>query len=451
MKRPLKHSPTPLEAWQAHLLCPALIFELAHETSFVQRLRKLDPVCLIYVLIFGNSSHKRPTFEEIHRRYLDFDDNLTFLNGITIQSFKKRFNQNMVDFLASLLDYYINQMISDCPARLKGHAEQFKDILIQDSSIIRISKKLAGKFPAARSRDNAAGLKIHAVYSACAHSIKSIRITGERTHDSQMIQIGTDINNVLFINDLGYYSVPIFTWIKNHGGFFVSRLKTNVTPHVISVVAGQVSKTMNQSIFDSKGPCIADFLKQAPKEGIYDLECSFEVTKEKKRSNIPAVVELFRVVCFWNEQTARWHTYVTNLPVEQFAPEDIYQLYKYRWIIELLFKELKGDYDLGELLLGNPSLAYIHIYSMLIRMIISRNLYAWILSTVEPDKQEQYGPLLWSKVFAEKCHEFLSILHQHWFGEEDVRERWMKLEESLRHLAKSRHNNPRLSQKYTTF
>jgi hypothetical protein len=115
-----------------------------------------------------------------------------------------------------------------------------------------------------------------------------------------------------------------------------------------------------------------------------------------------------------------------------------------------LFKELKADYDLGKLLIGNSALAYIHIFAMLIRMIVSRNLYSWILLTVEPDKREKYGPLLWSKVFAEKCHEFLSILNQWIFGKGEVCERWDKLKNSLRQLAKSRHKKPRLSQAYTT-
>jgi len=66
-------------------------------------------------------------------------------------------------------------MILECPAQLKNQATRFKDILIQDSSIIRLSQKLAGDYPATRSRDNAAGLKIHAVYSARAHSVKPLR------------------------------------------------------------------------------------------------------------------------------------------------------------------------------------------------------------------------------------------------------------------------------------
>jgi IS4 transposase len=450
MQSPLQSIQENLGTWHDQLLSYDFILEMARETGFVKRFRKLDPAYLVYILIFGNSSHIRPTFEEIYRRYVDFDDNPKFSYSISIQSFKKRFDQNMVNFLSKLLNHYINMMISKCPARLKSYAARFKDILIQDSSIIRLSQKLAGEFPAARTRNNGAGLKIHAVYSACAHSVKTIEITGERIHDSRMLRIGPAVKNNLLLNDLGYYSLKSFARIKEYGGYFVSRLKTNAKTNVISVVSGKVPRKIKQSMHDKNYPELWDFLEKVPKRGIYDLECSFEIQKGQKRSNKPPVKEFFRVICFWNEKTGLWHTYLTNLSVEHFTPDEVYQLYKYRWLIELLFKELKADYDLGKLLIGSSALAYIHIFAMLIRMIVSRNLYSWILLTVEPDKREKYGPLLWSKVFAEKCHEFLSILNQWIFGKGEVCERWDKLENSLRQLAKSRHKKPRLSQAYTT-
>lgn len=450
MQSPQNHVQENLGIWNDKLLTYAFIFEMARETGFVKRFRKLDPAYLVYILTFGISSHIRPTFEEIHRRYIDFDDNPKFSYAISIQSFKKRFDQNMANFLFKLLDHYIDVMVSGSPARLKSYAARFKDILIQDSCIIRLCQILAGQFPAARSRNNGAGLKIHAVYSARAHSVKTIEITGERIHDSRMLRIGPAVKDILLINDLGYYSPKTFARIKEYGGYFVSRLKTNAKTKVITVVSGKVSGNMEKSI-DSKNYLeLWDFLDKVPKKGIYDLECSFEIQKAQNRKNIPQIEENFRVICFWNEITLVWHTYLTNLSAEHFTPDEVYELYKYRWVIELLFKELKSDYDLGELLIKNPSLAYIHIYSMIIRMIVSRNLYSWILLTVEPEKREKYGPLLWSKVFAEKSHEFLSILNQWIFGTGEVCERWDKLERSLRQLAKSRHKKPRLSQAYTT-
>ena len=118
-------------------------------------------------------------------------------------------------------------------------------------------------------------------------------------------------------------------------------------------------------------------------------------------------------------------------------------------MIELIFKELKGDYDLGKMFLGNEPMAFIHIYSMLLRFIISRDLFAWIVSTSRKNDKGKFTPMLWSKVFSEKGLEFLSVLNQNLFGKGNINKRWDKLERSLRHLAKCRNINETLSLKFS--
>lgn len=168
-------------------------------------MRKFNPAYLLYILTFGISCHTKPSFEEIYRNYIDFDDT-TYKDGkIRIQSFVKRFNECMVAFLLSMLNHHIEITLSECHARLKKPINILKDILIQDSTIIRLSKKLSTELPAARYRGEAGGVKIHAVYSAVTHSLKSFQITGERVHDSKMMKIDDDVNEKLFIFDLGYY------------------------------------------------------------------------------------------------------------------------------------------------------------------------------------------------------------------------------------------------------
>jgi IS4 transposase len=440
-----------MDSWHNQFMPYEFILKTARETGFLKRLRKLNPVYLIFVLVFGVSSHSKPTFEEIFRRYIDFDENPKLFESMRIQSFRNRFNQNLVNFLAYLLNHYIDVMVFESPARLKESVQDFKDILLQDSSIIRLSRKLFDFFPAARSRDNAAGLKIHAVYSVISHSVKTIEITGERNHDSTILRIGPEVKNMLLINDLGYYSLKVFQKIDEFGGFFVSRVKSNAKATVSGILSCPSFINLNFLTITSTWMDLNEFLETVPKTGIYDLVCSFETVKKSKKANQNAITKEFRVICFWNQEKLVWHIYMTNLRRDNFSSTDIYELYKFRWVIELLFKELKGDYDLGKLLLGNAPLAYVHIYSMLIRLIVSRNLYTWILSSVESKERERYGPMVWSKVFAEKSSEFLSILNQALFGDGDVSLRWKKLEKSLRHLAKSRHKVPRLSQKFTRF
>ena len=428
-----------LAMWQKNLLSMNIVMEKARSSGYVKRLRKLNPAYLLYILVFGISSHSKPSIEEIYRRYIDFDDTSDSKDKIKIQSFFNRFNEDMVTFLREMLDYYIDSAGLDRSAKLKGPIQNLKDILIQDSTIIRVSQKLSTEFPAIRSKGAAAGLKIHAVYSAISHSLKSIEISGERVHDSKMLKIDPNVKDYLLLFDLGYYANSTFGKIKHYGGFFVSRLKKNATPKVNKILfaSSPVKK------YFQKGIPLNEFLEKCPKKGEIDILCTFKTRFSPDGGKIKTIYMNFRVVCFWDEEASIWHTYVTNLPKKVYPSEEIYQLYRYRWIIELLFKELKGDYDLGNLHLAERNLAYAHIYSMLIRLVISRNLYKFCVRGVDEKDRKKYSPLLWSKVFAEKAHEFLSILHQNIFGKEDVSERWDKLEASLRHLAKSRHANYR--------
>jgi len=440
-----------LNAWVLKKLDPVFIERKARETGFLIRKRKLEPYYLVLILLFGVSNHLKPTMEEIHRRYVDFDDNPKILKSIRNQSFRKRFGDKLVIFLESLLEHYIDETVRQSPAHLKGLVQDFKDILVQDSSIIRICKKLYSLHPAARCRDNSAGLKIHAVYSAVSHSLIKATITTERVHDAKMQEIGPDVQNTLLLNDLGYYSLKAFSKIHSYGGFFVSRVKTNAVFKVITVNSGPsdfLSIVDKNCFINIKGD---EFFEKIPKRGVFDLICSFQIGEERVNKTKNPILQEFRVICSWNPIAKKWQVYMTNLAEECFSADDIYELYRYRWVIELIFKELKGDYDLGKMLLGNEPLAYIHIYSMLIRLTLSRELYCWIVSTTRKGDKAKYTPLLWSKVFAEKAVEFLSVLNQYFFVNRNVTKRWNKLERSLRHLAKNRNSHKVISLQFTQF
>ena len=60
------------------------------------------------------------------------------------------------------------------PTQKSEKLSQFKDILIQDSTIIRLHEKLAKKWPAVRARKVAAGVKVSMLVSAVSDGPKRI-------------------------------------------------------------------------------------------------------------------------------------------------------------------------------------------------------------------------------------------------------------------------------------
>ena len=105
--------------------------------------------------------------------------------------------------------------------------------MIQDSTIIRLHKSLADKWPATRSRKVAAGVKVAFLTSAIANSPKSISILPENTNDVKTLKIGPWVKDIILLIDLGFYKYQLFSRIVENGGSFVSRLKSNANPLIV--------------------------------------------------------------------------------------------------------------------------------------------------------------------------------------------------------------------------
>lgn len=84
--------------------------------------------------------------------------------------------------------------------------------------------------------------------------------------------------------------------------------------------------------------------------------------------------ETFRVVGIWNEETERYHLYITNLPADRYSAADIGKIYQARWEVELLFRELKRVYGLDKIPSSNPEVVEALILIGLLSLVVSRTL-----------------------------------------------------------------------------
>jgi hypothetical protein len=216
------------------------------------------------------------------------------------------------------------------------------------------------------------------------------------------------------------------------GGSFVVRTKKNAKPVVLSVIS-----PLNNRCIPFPEPCtLWDYLDSAPKQDLIDLMVRIDFMRRKYRGKCKKDSLNVRVVCFWNKEKSRWHSYMTNLSPDQFSAEEIYTLYRFRWEIELLFKELKSDYELGKLISSRDPVVHVNVYSALIRLTISRNMYNEMLTLEKEEERHKFSPHLWAKVLTEKCPDFFSIIHDEIFCSEDTKERQDRLHRTLRYHSK---------------
>ena len=94
---------------------------------------------------------------------------------LSISSFYERFTPKMVDFLQKCVLHAI-EFQAQQPGRVLGDKlNRFKDLVIQDSTIIRLHESLAKICPP-QGRKVAAGVKVSCVVSAIARWFRGMSI-----------------------------------------------------------------------------------------------------------------------------------------------------------------------------------------------------------------------------------------------------------------------------------
>jgi hypothetical protein len=81
-----------------------------------------------------------------------------------------------------------------------------------------------------------------------------------------------------------------------------------------------------------------------------------------------------RIVGLWDEVHGVYHWYITNLPVSKVRAEEIGKLYAARWTIELLFRELKSNYQMESIPSSKSHVVEAFVYASLLALLASRAL-----------------------------------------------------------------------------
>jgi len=119
----------------------------------------------------------------------------------------------------------------------------------------------------------------------------------------------------------------------------------------------------------------------------------------------------FRVVGVRDEDADHYHLYITNLPRSEFLPCDLATIYRCRWEVELLFRELKTRYELDEFDTTKKHIVKILVYAALLTLIVSRTLLDLVTEHAEDDAV--FPPERWAATFRSHAPVMLKELSQH--------------------------------------
>jgi IS4 transposase len=196
----------------------------------------------------------------------------------------------------------------------------------------------------------------------------SVRITGERSADCRNFKVGKWVANRLLLFDLGYFSYHLFDCIARNRGFFVTRAKSTINPRIVAVNRrwrGRSRSLVGQRLQDVLGTL---------RRGVLDVMVEVEFKRRRYRGKQSSGVNVFRLVGILNQDTGEYHLYMTNIPADRLDAEDIARVYRARWEVELIFKELKSHYQLDRLPSTKAHIVEALIYTAILTLIVSRKM-----------------------------------------------------------------------------
>ena len=253
----------------------------------------------------------------------------------------KRSYQVFETIYYSLLAQY-HCFISD--SRLKGLS--IRNLKIIDSTTIRLfSEILRGvgrnRLDGGRKKG---GIKVHAMMDAFSGVTEFVRMTAAREHDRKFLYHLKLPAESWIVFDKAYNVYQQFAKWTTQKVWFVTRMKDNAVYHVTKVLVDRTKKK------NAKGVQKEQWITMAVKVNGVETER----------------IKLRRIV--FKTEEGKIYEYLTNnftLPANQVAT-----IYKNRWMIELLFKQIKQNFPLRYFWGESPNAIKMQVYCVLMAQLM---------------------------------------------------------------------------------
>lgn len=337
--------------------------KLSKEHGFIQKPRILDLATSIKLFSYAAQGISSLTLTN----YCTFVEEQTS-KSITKQSMAERFSPRSVNFVKALLQRVLTQKLS-----LKNlKQDKFKKIILIDSTGFELCPKFS---PAFRGSNKSGGLKIQYAFDLISGAISVFDITNGVTPDSNYSTTQNIEPEVLYIQDLGYFTIEGFEKIQKGGGYFISRYSTSCRLYnsqdkaeksidFVALVAmflsfGKDSSSAKYYLSKKQRLPIRFVMFSVPEE-VANERIAKRRKKGKAKSNTkPETIANSKVTI-----------YITNVPEDILSDEKIRAAYRLRWAIELTFKIWKSVFKLDEVKNMSLNRFLILFYFKLIMILI---------------------------------------------------------------------------------
>lgn len=358
-----------------------IINKLAINTEFTKRTSKFDGFTFFKAFTFGIYSLPNHSLRTIASFCEDICIGLTLSrqaleNKLTVGS----------QFLKAILKYIIeDKMIKTIKHNHIDIFQVFNDVKICDSSIIQLNDSLKDIFKGFGGKVNSeAALKIQAIYSFKNKQLDTFEIQPGIKNDSEYMKtLVHKINtNELLLVDLGYFDKRSFKELEKKSAYFLSKIKYNTALYKENIKKCIFERVDLVNFLKKSNNIVDTYLyvgmksnnreefrviaKKLPEETV---NVRIRRAKQKAKNQGRTLKDIDR-------ELMSWVIMITNIDREQADVDMLFDIYKLRWQIEILFKCWKSYTKIDNV--KSAKLHYLEclLYGRLIMILLINTVYS---------------------------------------------------------------------------
>ena len=382
---------------------------MAIETGFCQRSSKLTPSVFFDLMFYATSLSQNISLEYLVS-YLDNQ----YCIEIRKQSLDERFNERTVNFVKSVLSRLIREQFSGV-LYCEEFLSNFNNVRIKDSTKFNVPSHLKEHYRGSGGSGSTseAGICIQFEYDLKTGQFLDLTLTEAIRNDQQDAKETAEevCKNDLVVRDLGYFSIPVLQNIHKKEAFFLSRLPSHLR------------------VYDEKGVEIdfKDLYAFMTKTGIEKSEKQVFIGEEKLPVRLvfglvpnPVYQQRLRI----REKDAKkkgrqtkertkfllhFNLFITNSEAQILPLEKVMILYRFRWQVELMFKNWKSVFSIHSLQKMKEHRYITMLYIRLILIIVNLQIINHVQSIMSKQKIND-SILSYQKTLKTLKHRFSEIL-----------------------------------------
>src|SRR6266516_1207782 len=317
----------------------SLLNACGKDTKFCRRQRIITPFRLGLALTATCASQPVETLADFHRGF-------NALWGTTT-TYKAFYNQvakpHFADFARTMTERLIGEMTLKVLGFQKGQAfAAFHHLVIQDGSSFAIHNGLREVFPGRFKVVKPAAVELHTTMDLLCDAPTTVVLTPDTTNEQAFLPEPATLTGSLLLADRGYIDLHYLRRVQDEGGFCLIRAKAGMNPQVL-----EAFREDGKRLRSLRNKSLQTIHAKLPKRQRVELVVQWHVDGRPLS---------LRLIVSWNRRQQAFCYLLTNLPSQRYPLEVICRAYKWRWQVELLFKEWKSYANLHAFDTANPPL-----------------------------------------------------------------------------------------------